>query len=446
MAINDLILVQKYNDIQKKVGSILGIGTGEYGYGQTLNSYPVVTTAIGTTATTAVLISATQWDNLRYDITSAYKHQTGQSPTITDINEGLSITWSHALQYDTLADTLVANKDQIYTGSTTGSYTAQASVVNGGSRSIGPGWGNNESNQRYVQQRYLISWDTSENARFFFNSGGYIRLIHSLVYSIGSPNSKTVGWNGIITAMNDIQFTFDKTNYREGLAGVKNIWFPSIPGRTDGQQHDSTNPYQENYGYQQFRWVDSKTIEVLVQLADDNSGNQQFSGTPLKAGVAGTVVDETIDATISSGLEYRTSIDQVIGGVPNYTIGSYIIAAAGGPLPPAATYSLSRSASSVNEGGNVSISLSTTNLTNGSSVPFTISGNGITAADFVGLSSLNGNFTVSGNAASINFVIAADALTEGSETFTLTLNNVVPPVSISVLINDTSISPPEDPG
>jgi len=102
--------------------------------------------------------------------------------------------------------------------------------------------------------------------------------------------------------------------------------------------------------------------------------------------------------------------------------------------PP--TYSLSRSASTVDEGSSVTITLNTTNIANGSQVPYTITG--ITSAD-IGGASLTGNFTISGGTATVVLNIAADYTTEGSETFTLALNNGA--ASIAVAINDTSLLP-----
>lgn len=115
------------------------------------------------------------------------------------------------------------------------------------------------------------------------------------------------------------------------------------------------------------------------------------------------------------------------------------ILVAGGTTPPTTpTYALSRSSATVNEGGTVTITLTTTNVTNGTAVPYTITGTGITAGD-LGLGSLTGSFTVNANTASLVLNIAADATTEGSETFTLTLNSITPNTSVSVTINDTSI-------
>ena len=106
----------------------------------------------------------------------------------------------------------------------------------------------------------------------------------------------------------------------------------------------------------------------------------------------------------------------------------------------APTYSLAISggATTVNEGSSFTVVLTTTGVTNGTNVPYTITGAGITTGD-IGGASLTGNFTVSSGTASVTFNVTADAATEGSESFTLSLNNGLASVSISIL--DTSINP-----
>ena len=112
----------------------------------------------------------------------------------------------------------------------------------------------------------------------------------------------------------------------------------------------------------------------------------------------------------------------------------------GGTTPPGTpTYALTRSSASVNEGSSVTITLTTTNISNGTVVPYTITGTGITAAD-LGLGSLTGSFTVSSNSASLIINIANDFTTEGTETFTVTLNSITPAVTVSVSITDSSTS------
>jgi len=97
------------------------------------------------------------------------------------------------------------------------------------------------------------------------------------------------------------------------------------------------------------------------------------------------------------------------------------------------TYSLSASASSVNEGSFATFTLSTTNVSAGTVVPFTISGT-VNGSDIVG-GVMSGNVTVNANGqATISIPIATDNLTEGPETLTVTAGGS----SASVTVNDTS--------
>jgi len=95
------------------------------------------------------------------------------------------------------------------------------------------------------------------------------------------------------------------------------------------------------------------------------------------------------------------------------------------------TYALTTNAVSLNEGGNFIITLNTTDVANNTLVPYTITG--VASADING-ASLTGNFTVSSNTASQTFTVTADYVTEGNETFVLTLNTIG--TNVSVLLID----------
>ena len=114
------------------------------------------------------------------------------------------------------------------------------------------------------------------------------------------------------------------------------------------------------------------------------------------------------------------------------TMGTIADAVAPGAV---ATYSLSSSAANVNEGSSVTITLTTTNITDGTTIGYLISG--IESGDIS--ESLTGNFTVTGNTATITFNVVADATTEGAQTMLLSLVGISS--SVSVTVNDTSTTP-----
>lgn len=100
------------------------------------------------------------------------------------------------------------------------------------------------------------------------------------------------------------------------------------------------------------------------------------------------------------------------------------------------TYSLSASASTVDEGDSFTVNLSTTDVQNGTTIPYTISG--VSSADIAN-ASLTGDFVVTENAASITVNVTADStLGEGPETFQIVLDNGEGG-TVQVTFNDTSV-------
>jgi hypothetical protein len=102
------------------------------------------------------------------------------------------------------------------------------------------------------------------------------------------------------------------------------------------------------------------------------------------------------------------------------------------------TYTLSSNYASVNETNNktFTITLTTTLVTNGTVIYYTVTG--INGAD-LSSGGLTGSFTIQNNTATVSFTVATDTVTEGIETFLLTLNGINQSVSVNIL--DTSRSP-----
>ena len=71
MPVNDKIRQADYNDIRNKVINVLGTGSGNSGYGQTVQS---------TAVAEGFKVSRTDWGKLRWDIINAYRHIFGVDP------------------------------------------------------------------------------------------------------------------------------------------------------------------------------------------------------------------------------------------------------------------------------------------------------------------------------------------------------------------------------
>ncbi len=71
MTVNARIRKSDYNTIRTKVVDVLGVGSIDYGYGQTVRSSAV---------DESNKVTINEWSNLYYDIVNCYVHQTGAAP------------------------------------------------------------------------------------------------------------------------------------------------------------------------------------------------------------------------------------------------------------------------------------------------------------------------------------------------------------------------------
>ena len=126
-----------------------------------------------------------------------------------------------------------------------------------------------------------------------------------------------------------------------------------------------------------------------------------------------TVIDNDFTGTITATPSTHTG-----------TFGSADVSLAStlsGTLTEKARYVLGRSTSETIEGCPFKISLYTSNVPDNTLVPFTITG--VSASDLV-RGSLTGAFQVFNNGAELDFEAKLDGSAEGSETFTITLDNI----------------------
>ena len=136
--------------------------------------------------------------------------------------------------------------------------------------------------------------------------------------------------------------------------------------------------------------------------------------------ITGSVIGEPITSSFSSATGMWTS--QEIAAL-QYD----------GIWPVSISYSLTASASNVDEGSFVTATLTTTGLANGTVIPYVITGSNVFANDFT-IGNITGNFVIQNNSNTISFTANADLRVEGAETFTITAGTA----SANIIINDTS--------
>lgn len=238
MPVGDKIRTVEYNTVQSRVASVLGTGSGSLGYGQTVQSSQV---------TTSNNITINEWGQLRNDIINIYRHQNNTIPNTTilpEATEGNSIRYNVAnapvTVWDTLSTTLQNNRvNALPVGrfATTVSSSKSQSVVFNAT----------------AQVDITFEWASTEQARFFFNGGGRLRIASTF-----SPD--------IITSQN--------TSWQTALSTIGTIewggFFPdtSVSG-TDGRNwHKSDSTYREYYSSTQSAPYGSNTYKLLARKSN----------------------------------------------------------------------------------------------------------------------------------------------------------------------------------
>lgn len=179
MTIGSDITAASFKTIQDKAESLLGIGSASRGYGQTVQSTDY---AVGTR------IEKAQWDLLRFDIINIRTHQDGSPPLIVTVNAGDVISFGAAApntNYDTLLETAIANRFNIGPGRSivslidTKNYTSNWSTI--------------------AQCTITATFSNSNQARYFFNSGGKIRISTTRTGGSGTPQNNA--WTNILNSI-----------------------------------------------------------------------------------------------------------------------------------------------------------------------------------------------------------------------------------------------------
>lgn len=178
------IFASQFVTIQDKAQSLLGTGAATRGYGQTVLSSDVFT---GNTITKA------QWDALRYDIINIRLHQDGVLPNIATINVGDPISYgpsSPNTNYDILLEQAIANRFNIAGNQSV--VTAKASQTYSSSWSV------------QAQSILTCTFANANDARYFFNSGGKLRVNASI--SGGSATSQVNAWKNFLSSVGTVSF------------------------------------------------------------------------------------------------------------------------------------------------------------------------------------------------------------------------------------------------
>lgn len=264
----DTILDNHYNDFATSVNAIWGSGSGDSGYGQTDT---VASVSAGAT------ISASQWTTLLARISSAASHQSSSITSITNPSAGDTISAYTALAGN--ITTITNNKLNVH---------ARDAIVESNCSTT-------TSLTGTIEQRGTWSWGSEDQARYFFNAGGRLRIRWDI--SSYTSDNKANAWNDLAGQCGNYYINAQSSG-KSGGSGSANIndtnkgWHDlSGTYQTVFRQYEDTGPYTANYimlelyktgGSVLFRskWVDDAADQTswnksVYNVQDQTDGTKQ---------------------------------------------------------------------------------------------------------------------------------------------------------------------------
>lgn len=289
MTVGSLITAARYNAMQSKVANVLGVGQGQFGYGQLVSS---------TQLSVKSVVTELEMQKLKTDIEKTHVHQFGALPSIPNINNAQLITNAQYASYETASESVVTNKNLI--------HPTQASLENKIQSVRSLPWGVITRDDTIVH-RVRVQFNSTNHARYFFNAGGEIRFSASIANGNGF---KTANWANTLNSIGTVRFDYRRTY--AGTLPVRNIGFFQltteyqtvfVKGNTDLYQNP-TDPYESNYYMIDARLSDSlKDIIFRITFYDGNSNEY----------------DESVNGTLTSSVsQYRPTGNYVEVATPGY--------------------------------------------------------------------------------------------------------------------------------
>lgn len=324
MPANDKIFYTDFNTLRNLVADILGTGSGTTGYGQTVQS-SLVAGASGTGAvfpggaTGASTISTTEYTRLRWDIINIYRHIYGTDPSPANPIVGQLIRWVTAAaattsEYD-ISEYNIAEYNASSIAGSSDPYTqfsvfiadlqsnrftcatSQSITEFKGSAVRTAAWGGGLAT---ISSRIRVSFTSASAARFFFNSGGEVRI--SMARTGGSTSSQNTAWTNLLTAIGTRTFSAQLPSASLGLTNATN-WF------------NLTNVYQNWYTISDSGVYAANGVRIQARTLDGavlNNNSGTSAGVDFIVAFTDNYRDR--DDTVPSGPGQRTAPDDSVDG------------------------------------------------------------------------------------------------------------------------------------
>ena len=273
MAVGDQITAARYNVIQSTVSNVLNIGSGDSGYGQTLQSSQVAQNQ---------LIEDDHMNTLRLDIRKAYLHQNNSYPTLAVVSTANTVDDSNGLNnsytlFESLATNINTNRNTISAGRLTTGATASSYVRTTSWNATRVG-------------NFTVTFASINAARHFFNAGGAVQID----MNVTAGTTKNDDWNTLFnTNMGTLTFAnLDSSRSGSGGTLTSSVCYTTL-----------TTTFQTVYTTTATGTYDTNNFNIQVKFTDVSNLVIEFQITLNDAAVGN--VDEDVGANLNINVNRR---------------------------------------------------------------------------------------------------------------------------------------------
>jgi hypothetical protein len=281
-----LVTANRFNTLRQQIDNVLGNGSGDSGYGQTLVTQSV---QVGD------VINATNINNAYEDLRKAYKHQTGGNPA------------SNVIQAVQQGDLIIDNDGVNYTG--WDQYEALATLISTNrltvdvnQQDVVVGLPNNRSTWNgTITLNIEVNFASADARRYYFNQGGFIRIASNTTDS----SSKGSDWNSIMGGNLDFSAHATTSTGSGTVYAIGNYELDGNVQRIYERIDAGGGAYSANDYFVDVQSTSATQITFTITWQDEAGGNP----------------DEDI-SDLNCDIYTATAITDVIGTAPGLVKGS----------------------------------------------------------------------------------------------------------------------------
>ena len=297
------ITASRINNLQSSIALILGTGSGQSGYGQTVTSVPV--------NNTGDIVEAADMNAIYADILKARVHQVGPGDIgIAEVIQNLNIVAEDTSNFISDAGVTSIDPDGFKKGiedfeSLMNNVIADKALIDPTQAALEPGITSVRSSSwnGLVVHELQVTFSSADARRFFFNAGGEIRISAN---NTGASTPKGLDWNQLCTQAGTIKFSSESTVSTTG-------------GGTSIGNYDLTSAFQNIYqkiGSGTYSAVYAGNIYTVKARSDIDTRiifRIEFNDV-----VFDNNIDNNVDGRLESVVQHYRANGEVVTVAPSY--------------------------------------------------------------------------------------------------------------------------------